>query len=234
MRCPSCVAEMEALRLESLAVAAVEIDLCSPCQAFWFDRLESLQLASGSILQLFTRIGETAVLPKRQISSLLKCPRCQSHLNVTHDQQRNTPFQYWHCPHDHGRFITFFQFLREKDFIRPLSKEQLAELRRNLRSVNCSNCGGSIDISWESACAHCGTALSILDVEQMARAVDELKRASEPRKIDPALPLEIARARREVEAAFQSSAEWSRPSPSGGLVEAGLTALLNLLKNSKD
>ena len=37
---------------------------------------------------------------------------------------------------------------------------------------------------------------------------------------------------RKNEAAFASGLEWSRPSASGGLVEAGLKALLTLLKVS--
>src|SRR5262245_36519967 len=140
MRCPSCANEMESLALDGQAGTSVAIDLCPRCQAFWFDRHESLQLAPASVLRVCTRSGEAAQSGKAQIASLLKCPRCRAQLAVTHDQQRNTPFQYWNCPLEHGRFITFFQFLREKDFIRPLATPQLAALKRNVRTVNCSNC----------------------------------------------------------------------------------------------
>ena len=61
--------------------------------------------------------------------------------------QRATRFSYLHCPNDHGRLTTFFDFLREKDFIRPLTAEQLQELRQNVQTVNCSNCGAPIDVT---------------------------------------------------------------------------------------
>src|SRR5262245_14249898 len=91
MWCPSCAKGMEALILEGQTSARLEIDLCPRCQAFWFDRHESLQLSATSILQLFSRVGAASADGKVRISSLLKCPRCQSHLHQTHDQQRNTP-----------------------------------------------------------------------------------------------------------------------------------------------
>ena len=124
-------------------------------------------------------------------------------LLVTYDQQRNTQFQYLRCPRDHGRLITFVDFLREKDFIRPLSAQQIGELRRGVQVVNCSNCGASIDLTKHTACAHCGSALSMLDMKQAGALVSELRESEQQaRSIDPALPLELERARREVEAAF--------------------------------
>ena len=225
---------MESLALEGQVGTTLQIDLCPLCQVFWFDKHESLQLSPGSTLRVFTRIGEASARGKTPISSLLKCPRCHAHLNHTHDQQRNTPFQYWRCPHGHGRLITFFQFLREKDFIRPLSKDQLAELRRNVESVNCSNCGASIDLAKESSCAHCGTALSMLDMAQAQTVVAQLKQAAQPRPIDPALPLELVRARREVEATFGPDSHGLSDAADSGLVEAGFRALLALLKKQID
>ena len=115
-----------------------------------------------------------------------------------------TRFSYLKCPNDHGRLTTFFDFLREKDFIRPLTPEQLQELRQNVQTVNCSNCGAPVDVARASACGHCGSPLSMLDLQQAAALVEQLQRADtrERQPIDPALPLGLPRARREVEAAF--------------------------------
>ncbi len=99
----------------------VDIDACTGCQAFWFDRSESVQLSPASTLKLFTLIGEALSERRGTVAAVLKCPRCRSRLLDTHDMQRNTPFRYWRCPHEHGRLITFLEFLREKDFVRPLS-----------------------------------------------------------------------------------------------------------------
>jgi hypothetical protein len=147
--------------------------------------------------------------------------------------QRNTRFSYSRCPHGHGRFTTFFNFLREKDFVRPLSAAQIDELRRNVQIVNCSNCGAPVDLARGSACGHCGSPLSILDLQQAEKVVEQLRQAAEPKAIDPALPIELARVRREVDAAFAGSPDrislWTDVS-SIGLMGAGLSAVARLLK----
>src|SRR5712692_4845392 len=130
------------------------------------------------------------------------CSTCRGRLALTHDMQHNTPFQYWKCPQNHGHFITFREFLREKDFIRPLTAQQIAELRQNVQTVNCSNCGGPIDLSQQSVCPHCGSALSMLDMNQMAQMVAHLKEASQPRAVDPALPITLEEAKFDTERNF--------------------------------
>jgi len=212
---------------------SLEIDACDACQAFWFDASESPRLSPASTLTLFSLIADA--LPRRSgsIGRVLKCPRCSSRLLETQDMQRNTRFSYSRCPHGHGRFTTFFNFLREKDFVRPLSAAQIDELRRNVQTVNCSNCGAPIDLAKGSSCGHCGSPLSILDLQQAENVVDQLRRASEPRAIDPALPIELARVRREIDAAFAGSRDtisWWGETSSIGLVGAGITAVARLLK----
>ncbi len=156
------------------------------------------------------------------------CSTCRGRLALTHDMQHNTPFQYWKCPQNHGHFITFLEFLREKDFIRPLTAQQIAELRQNVQTVNCSNCGGPIDLAKQPACPHCGSALSMLDMKQMERMVAQLKQAEQPRPIDPTLPIQLAFDRLAIERHFEAIA------PGGGsqsLVEAGIQLVARLLKD---
>ena len=233
MDCSSCGAAMEDMPLQGHGGTTVAIDVCRGCHAFWFDTHESLQLTPGSTLRLFTLIGDSSSTARTAVSSVLRCPRCRARLVQTNDLQRNTPFRYWRCDHGHGRFITFFDFLREKDFIRPLSPKQIEELRRNVQFVNCSNCGAPVDLSKESTCVHCKTPLSMLDMKQAETVVAQLKRATEPRPIDPALPLELARARREVEASFASETDWWKGAGSEGIVEAGFSALMAWLNKPK-
>jgi DNA-directed RNA polymerase subunit RPC12/RpoP len=219
---------MDTLTLDGHSGIKLNVDICSPCHAFWFDARESLQLAPAGTLHLFGLIGETTG-SRSPLAAILRCPRCTGRLLMTRDLQRNTAFRYWRCARGHGRFITFFDFLREKDFIRPLTAKQIDELRQNVQFVNCSNCGAPVDLAKGSACAHCGTPLSMLDSKQAQTVVDQLKRAAEPRPIDPALPLELARARREVELMF-ADVNWSKDVASLGLVEVGFSALMNWLK----
>jgi Zn finger protein HypA/HybF involved in hydrogenase expression len=210
----------------------VTIDVCLPCQSFWFDSHESVQLSPGGTLALFRVIGEH--IGKRSFSNadLAKCPRCHGRLRLTQDMQRATRFSYLRCPNDHGRLTTFFDFLREKDFIRPLTAEQLRELRENVQTINCSNCGAPVDVAHHSACSHCGSPLSMLDLHQAETLVAQLRKAEarEHQPIDPMLPLNLLRARREVEAAFphDRGTDWTPTD----LVEAGVQALASWLKRN--
>jgi DNA-directed RNA polymerase subunit RPC12/RpoP len=220
--------------LDGRLATPVSIDLCLSCQLFWFDAHESLKLSPGAVLKLFRMIGERALTPRSPAGNEPRCPRCHLRLLPTHDRQRNTPFQYQRCPRDHGRLITFVEFLREKDFIRPLSALQIAELRQNVQTIACSNCGAPIDLTKTTACSHCGSPLSMLDMKQAGALVAQLQEAERTgRAIDPALPLELERARREVDAAFASFEHgpgWFDAVSQGGLLGAGLHSLARWLK----
>ena len=227
---------MQSERLDGHMERDVEIDLCVPCQAVWFDERENLQLTPGATLALFRLIGENVSRPSPEDRDIAKCPRCQAQLRRTQDMQRNTRFEYFRCPNNHGRLTTFLDFLKEKDFVKPLTGRQIAELRRNVQSINCSNCGAPIDLAKRSDCGHCGSPLSMLDMHQAERLVEQLRQAARTDKpIDPALPLALARARREAEHAFEglpdrTSWEWNSDSLSLGLVGAGLAQLFRILK----
>jgi hypothetical protein len=103
-------------------------------------------LTPGSTLRVFKLIGDHAGRSHASEADTAKCPRCRARLRQTHDMQRATRFQYLRCPNGHGRLITFFDFLREKDFIRPLTAAQIADPRRNVQIVNCSKGGAPIDL----------------------------------------------------------------------------------------
>ena len=233
MDCPNCRAPMTAQALHGHLGTPITIDLCLACQAFWFDGYESLKLTPGSVLRLFRTIGEQAARAT-PLADTSKCPRCQARLVPTHDMQRTTRFQYLRCPLKHGRLISFFNFLREKDFVRPLSAAQLEELRRNVQSVNCSNCGAPVDLATGSSCAHCGSALSMLDMTQAEALIDTLRDAERSSgAVDPSLPMRLARSRRDVHAAFENfdrGAHWFDDVSSTGLVGAGLSSIARWLR----
>jgi DNA-directed RNA polymerase subunit RPC12/RpoP len=228
---------METRTLDGHNGRSVTIDLCRSCQAFWFDPLESLSLTPGSTLALFRTIGEQPMPPAARPADASRCPRCRTLLLRTRDMQRDVRFEYWSCPGGHGRFTSFFDFLREKNFIRPLSPQQIAELRQNVQTVNCSNCGAAIDLASGSACAHCGSPLSMLDMKQAGLLVSQLQKAADrtQQPPDPSLPLELARARRDVEhafAQFEGDDVWMRSASSHGLVWAGLNAIARWMKDT--
>ena len=233
MQCPGCAATMAALTLDGHLGTKVELDLCAACQVIWFDRMESLRLSPGATLSLFRTIGERKQTSPPPLGDPLKCPRCDLRLLLTNDRQRNTPFRYRRCAREHGRLITFFDFLREKDFVRPLSARQIAELRASVQSVNCSNCGAPIDLAQASACAHCSTPLSMLDLNQIEVMAAHLRRADEAsRTIDPMLPERMKREKEAVESLFAAlrADEASALPGATGLVEMGLRLFSNWLK----
>src|SRR4030095_13615596 len=87
----------------------------------WFDRQESLALTPGAVLRLFRELHEHRAERHLFQAESMACPRCHHRLVATTDRARATTFTYWRCPPDEGRAPTFFDFLREKNFVKPLS-----------------------------------------------------------------------------------------------------------------
>lgn len=231
--CPRCQRDMQAHAVDGLLGRPLNIDLCEPCQSFWFDGRESLQLSPAATLSLFRIIGERTTRQPLRDSDATKCPRCKGRLRRTQDMQRNTRFEYFKCPNEHGRLISFFEFLKEKDFIKPLTPQQVVELRQNIQTVNCSNCGAPIDLAKASTCAHCRSPLSMLDLHQAEKVVQQLREADTGKPVDPMLPINLALARKQVESAFAGLPEqrgWLDDVSTSGLVGAGLHLVMRLVK----
>ena len=196
MECPGCRSEMKRVTVDAVLGVTVDIDVCSACRAFWFEPYETLHLTPGSTLELFRMIANASrgggAVPA---GDRWRCPQCGGRLLLTHDRQRNTPFQYWRCDRGHGRFTSFTDFLKEKNFIQPLSAQQIAELRRNVRMINCTNCGAPVDIVKDSVCHHCGSPLAMLDMVKMAELGNQYLRAATTARTrpSPALPRPVMR-----------------------------------------
>ena len=239
LRCPGCGGEMTQRTFEANYAAPVTLDLCLACAAFWFDGMESLALAPGSVLDLFVLIHEKRTSP-HPLADALACPRCRARLARTANMQRSTRFTYWRCPADHGHFITFLEFLREKNFVRPLSPAEMEDLKRNVRSVTCSACGAPVDLVKGSTCDYCRAPVSLLDARQVDAALAALKREDARRDdaqkgaTDPALYVRLLQDRAAVTREF-SSMEGERHftdelGDGGNLIEDGINALVSLLK----
>src|SRR5271156_6667078 len=194
MTCSNCGKEMTGWTLDGRLGAQLAVDVCTACQAFWFDRHESLQLSPGATLKLMKFIGEHSSTAKATLAEVLRCPRCGGRLSLAHDMVRNMRFVYWTCGSGHGRFIGFFDFLKEKNFIRVLSPQEMQQLKQNVQSVNCSNCGAAIDLQSNSVCPYCHSAISMLDMKQQQQMLAQLQEAAVPKPVDPTLPLQLALA----------------------------------------
>src|SRR5438552_9378359 len=228
--CPGCGQDMAPTQLDAVYGRTVNVDVCPACGAFWFDRNESTVLTPGAVLKLFVVIGEQQG-DRRPLSTSMACPRCRGELKLTFDMQRTTRFGYWRCPAEHGRFTTFAEFLREKNFVRSLSPAELAQLRASVKTVQCGSCGAPIDLEHSSVCAYCRAPVSVLDPRQMETVVAQLRQAeAAPHTVDPMVAESLAADRLHVERLFRTLDR-----PDGGkapnLIEAGLAALGDLLSS---
>jgi uncharacterized protein YbaR (Trm112 family) len=239
MNCPGCSQEMSARQFERNYARLVALDICHPCASLWFDGLESLALTPGAVLELFTLMSDNQPARRNPPGDRLACPRCHRPLALTTDMQRATRFRYWRCPAEHGRFITFFEFLREKNFVRPLSAAELADLKQHVKTVSCSGCGAPVDLNTGAACPYCRSPLSMLDPQQVEKVVEALKREEARRQqgkeagLDAALAARLAEDRAAVHRGFARLGDVSLTfgsSAAGGLVEEGLAALVRMLK----
>jgi hypothetical protein len=178
IRCPNCRGDTTTRSLPAHGAARpIVVEACAACHLLWFDRAGSVRLTPESVIDLFEYIGTTAGAARTPLASTLACPRCSRPLVFTHDLQRTTRFNYWRCVRDRGKLISFAQFLREKNFIRTPSPEELARLRRTVRQVTCSQCGAPVDLARDSACRHCATPVALVDPDGVAKALRDLATA---------------------------------------------------------
>ena len=170
---------MSTLDFERHDGGRVQLDFCFPCQVIWFDTMESQQLAPRGVLDAFTALNEHRAAARNPLPALLSCPRCDARLSLTHDVQHTTHFTYFRCTFGHGRLTPFFQFLLEKNFVRPITGAELEALKAKVKTVQCSNCGAPLDLEQDSACRYCGSPISILDPDAVTKTVRELGQADQ-------------------------------------------------------
>lgn len=232
--CPSCRDPMQVEHYPGHYGREVELDVCHACNALWFDKLENLALSPGGVVSLLKSMHERHRDGRGPMPHRLGCPRCSQPLKVS---QRRSPsnlrYAAWECAGRDGYFITFYNLMREKDCIRPLRGEKLKELRRHVRTVNCSNCAAPVDVHLTTACGHCKSPLALLDPTAVRDTLERLQ-GVEDRRANPdpnAIVGDMILAKlqtqsnfREIEALERQTAIGHR----GGLLEVGLRALFRL------
>ena len=222
MNCPGCGAGMETHEFERQPLGTVALDFCFPCQVIWFDDFESQQLTPGGVLEVFKTLSERQSPSRTPLPALLACPRCRSSLALTHDLQHATRFTYFRCEFGHGHLSPFFQFLLEKSFVRPITGMELAELKAKVKTIQCSNCGAPLDLEHDNACRYCGTPISILDLDAVAKTVQALADAQTRRSTIDVDALATALL-------MPPAPDASRPHLTGDLVAAGIAVVASLL-----
>ena len=214
---------MQARALDRRLQGRTDIDLCFGCRGIWFDAYESAQLAPAAVIELFRAIHEARDEPQRPLGDAMRCPRCRGRLALTHDIQRTTRITYHRCAEGHGRFTTFYQFLREKRFVRELAPAEVAGLRAQLAQVKCSSCGAPIDLARDAQCSHCHMPLAILDADAVRATLAELA-ADERRRheVDPAAAMKAQLAAQQMErrlARYDAGAGWAAGASVAGIAD---------------
>jgi hypothetical protein len=204
---------MQTLELQRRAVGSLQVDLCYSCCLIWFDQSESAQLAPAAVLELFQQIHARRESGRGRVSTSLSCPRCVQGLVLTHDLCKSGPLQYFRCPDDGGRLTPFFQFLREKQFLRALTPVELKRVRAEVKQLQCSNCGAPVDLEHSTSCTYCNSPISILDANAVKDAM-QLWAAEDARariataealaRVDSILGPEASRPRPSASPSFDS------------------------------
>ena len=157
---------------------SVELDLCFACQGIWFDAVESMQLAPGSVIEMFKLIHGRSGEQHVELAGELSCPRCSAALVRTIDRVKTGVFNYYRCVNEHGRFITFGQFMTEKGFVRMLTPAEINKISEYVGIVRCTGCGAPVDIRKDSACGHCHAPIAILDPNAIETALAGYQQAA--------------------------------------------------------
>ena len=228
MNCPACLSAMLSLEFErALLPSRISAEFCFACQVVWFDQHDCAQLSPGAVLEVFKALNENRSEARNALPALLDCPRCHTRLALTQDLQHTTHFSYYRCPFGHGRLSSFLQFLLEKNFIRPVSGEELAALKAKVRTIQCSNCGAPVDLQRSIACGYCHTPISILDPDAVSKTVVALAAAEAKRK---AVNVDALADIIMQQPAPGSSSPLSTEIPLGDLIVVGIGIVAALLR----
>lgn len=183
--CPNCRRPMQAQALERNNQGTVQVQLCFSCAGLWFDHLASVELAPAAVIELFKEIQSHRDDARQPLAPRLSCPRCEGGLVLSFDLSKSGRFSYFRCSSGDGRFTPFFQFLREKQFVRSLTPAELQRVRSQVRQISCSQCGAPIDLEHSNECRFCHAPVSFLDPGAVEKAMQMWSEAENRRRIGP-------------------------------------------------
>lgn len=220
---------MRSLVLARDPLLPLTIDACDDCQALWLDATESQQLTPGALIEVFRAIATSQPHARTAYPALLPCPRCTTPLTLTRDIRQTTRFTYYRCRYAHGRFTPYAQFLREKNFIRPLEAAEMTRLRASVSTVRCVSCGGPVVLDRSAVCPYCGAPVMLLDPDAVTKALAALESAETLRTEEKPLTGDAVIAIANVERELARSRREDDGELGIDLIAVGLRALGSLL-----
>ena len=168
---------------------AVTVDSCHDCHALWFDTAESVQLSPDGVVELFRLVHDAPGISSPKWSEGLGCVRCRSGLKNVQDVVQGSRFNYQSCGKGHGRLISFYQFLTEKQFVRELTAAERNKLAAEVKQIRCAGCAAPVNLAKQSACEYCRAPISVFDRNAAQKAIDHyLKQRGKQVPVRPHLP----------------------------------------------
>jgi len=127
MNCPSCGAPLSGLEIHDNFGQDFEIDQCSACGGFWFDRNELYRVPIDLGLKI------DPAMPRNIFSYNLNCPRDKEMLEEFSDPNLPSRIKFYRCPDCHGLFLSKGQLHLFKDFQKQKNIQNLELSRRAVR-----------------------------------------------------------------------------------------------------
>lgn len=171
LACTHCRLPMRPLRLAGHYGQQVDIDLCERCHLVWFDSLESVRLSGLGWLQMLRAMEAAHHVEHLRPEDKLGCARCGVQLKTVYNQTAFGRSTARECPKGHGQSQSFNLLLAERGLIRQLLPADLAAVRASGEPLCCVNCGGDVRSAREPECSWCGSAIALLDVARLVRAL---------------------------------------------------------------
>jgi transcription elongation factor Elf1 len=201
IHCPNCRQPMQTQALQQNYSGTERVEICFPCAGIWFDHLASVQLAPAAVIELFKEISSNRAAAQ-PVANQLTCPRCGDALELSFDLAKSGRFSYFRCLRGDGRFTPFFQFLREKQFVRSLTPAEIQRVRSQVREIKCSQCGAPIDLENSTQCQYCHAPVSFLDPDAVEKALHTWSDAENRRRKlgDALLQIQLPHADQTAEA----------------------------------
>jgi hypothetical protein len=207
----------------------IDLDLCFTCQALWFDRHESTQIAPEGVIELFRLIHENRQQLRHPLAASLRCPRCTDRLGHTFDMGKSGRFNYYRCPQTHGRFTPFAQLMTEKGFVRQLAPLEIQTLAARVHSIHCGSCGAPFDIRKEAACPFCRSPITLLDPQAVEQALARYRQAETRRhQRDPLLIADALLSSERERERQKLKPKSTEPHALGEILDSGLDVVWQL------
>ncbi|WP_374400122.1 hypothetical protein [Niveibacterium sp.] len=165
---------MRVLRLAGHYKRTVEIDMCAACSLIWFDAMESIRIAGPGLVALVHEIDACmAVAPTfRPLPQTLPCQVCGGPLKRAFNLTRYGRTVHLECPQEHGIYQSFMLFLAEKGYFRPYEWHDVHALSAAGKSIQCSQCGATLEARPQNACPYCASPVGVYDPARLAAAID--------------------------------------------------------------